>query len=446
MVPTPEDGSLIDDPGAVSIPTPAIPRGHAAPDALLVAFSGGLDSTALLHLLAQEFPDRVRALHVHHGLQAEADAWASHCEAFCSALHVPLQVVRAQVETDSGSGPEAAARHARHVAFREHLRPGEWLVLAHHLEDQAETFLLRALRASGPDGLAAMRPLREFGAGMMWRPLLDVSRSALRDHAERHRLAWIEDPSNDSLDFDRNFLRHEVMPLLRGRWRHADAAFARSAALAGEAATLLAESDVPDLARVRSPADAADLDATALRALAPARRARVLRAWVAAAGLPPLPAAAHAIIDRELLQSRFDAEPCHEWHGARIERWRDRLHLGRAIPTPDPDWSRRWDGSAPIVLPGGGRLVLAGSPGFGKMLEVRHRRGGERIRLPGRVHSSLLRNLLQEGEMPPWRRRQMPLLFDPDDDCLVAAGDSLLAARFAAIAGAADARLEWQLA
>ncbi|KLD74514.1 tRNA(Ile)-lysidine synthetase, partial [Xanthomonas hyacinthi DSM 19077] len=242
-----------------------------APAAVLVGLSGGLDSSVLLHALAQQPQYRragLRALHVHHGLHADADAWADHCAAFCAALAIPLQVRRVQVPRDGGHGLEAAARQARRTAFAQALAAGEWLALAQHRDDQAETFLLRALRASGADGLAAMQPLRDFAHGMLWRPLLALPRSDLHAYAQRHALRWIEDPSNADPGFDRNFLRLQLLPLLRQRWPHADAALARSAQLCGEAGALLDDGDQAALDALRGgDAATATLSLPRLRAL-----------------------------------------------------------------------------------------------------------------------------------------------------------------------------------
>ncbi|MCM2336797.1 MAG: tRNA lysidine(34) synthetase TilS, partial [Pseudomonas sp.] len=264
---------------------------HDAPAAAVcVGFSGGLDSTVLLHRLAADSDVRargLRALHVHHGLHVDADRWAEACAATCAALGVPLSTVRVAVVAD-GDGPEAAARAARHAAFAEVLREDEVLALAHHRDDQAETFLLRALRGSGVDGLAAMRRWQAIGAMHVWRPLLDVDRAALQAYAADHGLAWSEDPSNADASFDRNFLRERVLPLLRERWPHAGAALARSAAHCTDAAALLADEDARALALLRT-LDPHAISLTGLRALPAARRTRVLRAWVAGLGLPPLP-------------------------------------------------------------------------------------------------------------------------------------------------------------
>jgi tRNA(Ile)-lysidine synthase len=221
---------------------------------VLVGYSGGLDSAVLLHLLARRLPlQRLRALHVHHGLHPEADAWARHCEDMCAQLGIVFDMVRVEVARDAGDGLEAAARHARHAAFAAALEEGEVLALAHHRDDQAETFLLRALRASGVEGLAAMRAWRPYAKGFLWRPLLAQPRAAVLAWAQAEQLRWIDDTSNADTDLDRNFLRHRVLPVLRERWPHAEATFARCAALAAEAADLLEDEDVAALASARTP-------------------------------------------------------------------------------------------------------------------------------------------------------------------------------------------------
>lgn len=419
-----------------------------APTAVLVAFSGGMDSTVLLHLLADDAAMRtrgLRALHVHHGLQADADDWAAHCLRVCAGLDIDCEVAQVAVDRDSGLGPEASARQARRAAFARRLRPGETLALAQHRDDQAETFLLRALRASGTDGLAAMRPWRAFAAGWMWRPLLDTPRVALMDYAQAQSLRWIEDPSNRETALDRNFLRHQVLPLLRERWPTADAAFARAAELAADSSALLTGHDAQLLATMRGDSGAS-LSVPALQGLSAAQRARVLRRWVANLGWPPLPAEGVARIEADLLCAAIgrDRMPRFAWHGADIRRWRDGLHAiepGRELPAT---WSCLWDGRTPQALPNGDRLQLIGASGFDVPLRVHARRGGERI-LPagGDGHHRTLKHLLQEQGIPPWDRARMPLLSDTGNDVLLAAADRVISSEFEAWLRSHDARLLW---
>jgi tRNA(Ile)-lysidine synthase len=423
----------------------SIPMPEAAPRAaILVALSGGLDSTVLLHALASMPMVRargLRAVHVHHGLHDAADAWGVHCERLCEGLGIPLKVLRVDVDARSKLGLEGAAREARHAALASALDPGELLALAHHRDDQAETFLLRALRASGPDGLASMRRLRPFANGWLWRPLLDTPRSELEAYAKAHDLAWIEDPSNISLAHDRNFLRHRILPLLRERWPHADAAFARAAALNAEAADLLADDDRDALDSARTD-DANVLSLAALRPLPPARRARVLRRWIASLALPPIPAEGLQRIESDLATGAPDADFEFAWSGAEIRRWRDRLRAVPVSPAPPADWSDTWDGRMPLILPDGGSLVLEGATAFDAPLQVRLRLGGERIALPGRTHTHALKHVLQDAGIAPWDRERLPLLCDAQG-AVLAAGDRIVAAEFDTWLRTHDARLRW---
>ncbi len=435
-----------------NLPAPELVPAYSLPDApLLVALSGGLDSTVLLHALAQRAPaNGLRALHVHHGLHADADAWLAHCQHACDALGIELAVARVQVSRDSPLGPEGAAREARHAAFATELRAGEVLVLAHHRDDQAETLLLRALRASGPDGLAAMRPWRAYGSGWLWRPLLDTPRDALRAYAQAHDLRWIEDPSNTDTALDRNFLRQQVLPLLRTRWPGADAAFARVAELQATTVELLQADDARALTAIRT-ADPAVIRADALRALPAARRARVLRAWIGSLQLPPLPAQGIARIEADLLDAPPDTDAAFGWAGAVVRRWRGLLHAGlRRAPLPE-EWSTQWTLDAQLLLPGGGTLCIEGDVAADHdgeatppalPLRVHARRGGERITLPGRRHSHALKHVLQDLGVPPWERAGLPLVSDAHGT-LLAAGDLVYSAGFDAWLRARGARLAW---
>ncbi|HHW4678100.1 MAG TPA: tRNA lysidine(34) synthetase TilS [Xylella sp.] len=429
---------------AVSFAFPCVPDTGVP---VLVGFSGGLDSTVLLHWLANAPPQRVHgleAIHVHHGLHEHADAWSAHCAAFCAPRDIPLHVVRVQVYHDGGRGLEAAAREARRAAFAQIVQDGQYLALAHHRDDQAETWLLRALRGSG-DGLAAMRPLTPFAAGQLWRPLLALSRAQLLDYAQRHGLDWIEDPSNADPHHDRNFLRLHVLPLLHQRWPQAAAVLARNAALAAANGDLLDAEDAALLPELLDPDGA--LDIIGLYAQPLARRARLLRAWCARAGAPPLPERGVHIIERDLLPAGHDSAACFAWCHTEIRRWCLRLYLHRPPPAWPRDWQAVWSGTAPLSLPDGGQLRLDSInqhvvPGFGRPLCVRARRGGERLVLPGRTHSHLLKHLLQEAGIPPWRRTSMPLLCEGEH--ILAAGDRFLAAPLVTWLNAHGLKLCWE--
>lgn len=424
----------------------AIRLEQAPPGPLAVAFSGGGDSTALLDALAALPKARargLRALHVDHGLHPDAAAWASRARALARGLGVTFVLLRVDVPRDSGLGLEAAARQARYDALAAAMRDGELLCTAHHRRDQAETFLMRALRASGPDGLGAMRGLRRLGPGWLWRPWLDVPPDALEAYRAARRLPAIEDPANADPRHDRSWLRLELMPRLRPRWPEAEAALASSATHCAQAADTMRVQDMGLLARLRG-LDPSTLSATGLAMLSPATRARVLRAWLASLELPPLPGPAHDSVDRELLGCRWDAAPSFVWHRARLQRWRDLLHAGWQ-PTPPAGTAKAWDGTAPLALPCGGTLALEGAASprpFDPPLTSGLRRGGERIQLPARAHASRLKERLQAMGIPPWERERLPLLF-ASDGALEAAGDLLVSARLAHTLASQGARLRW---
>ncbi|MDO4710033.1 MAG: tRNA lysidine(34) synthetase TilS [Pseudomonadota bacterium] len=381
------------------------------PRQLLLGYSGGLDSSLLLHLLARIPGLQLRAIHVHHGLQAQADDWAQHCQQQCQQLGVPLIIERVQVE-NRGDGLEAAARRARHAAFARHLEAGQYLVLAHHLDDQAETFLLRALRGAGPDGLAAMRPWRSFAPGILWRPLLTVSRAEILACAQESGIAWIDDPSNQDPRFERNWLRQQIMPRLQQRLPEAARNIAQAARLQMEAVSLLQAGD--EAVRATSPT----LALPPLRQLPPARAARVFRHWARQQGLPPLPARAIDWLQTELARPADDRQSELRWADTRLLRWRDTLYQDPGIAALPDDFQTRWDGRAPLLLPNGLCWQLEGATGFATPLRVLARQGGEKIQLPGRQHRHLLKHALQQQQIAPWLRRAWPLLIDPGGQVL----------------------------
>jgi len=273
-----------------------------------VAYSGGLDSHALLHALCavrDQLDVRIAALHVHHGLQAEADHWERHCRQVCAALDVDFTVLSVDARAGRGESPEAAARSARYGAITAWLPARHCLLTAQHQDDQAETLLLQLLRGSGVSGMAAMPETGPCGAGIQLRPLLGVTRAALQDYARQHGLVWIEDPSNSDTAFDRNFLRQRVMPVLRERWPAASSSLSRSAAHCAAASELLAQQAAHELQTLYGKRQGT-VSASGLAALSGVRRDNVLRAWLKQHTRHSPSTAVLARIVRDVLGSRKD--------------------------------------------------------------------------------------------------------------------------------------------
>ncbi|MGN2252733.1 tRNA lysidine(34) synthetase TilS [Frateuria sp. GZRe12] len=389
--------------------------------ALCVAFSGGPDSTALLHALAALPQARVRglrALHVDHGLHSQSGAWATQAAAFCASLDIDCQVRRVEVARASGEGLEAAARHARYTAFADALCSGEWLLLGHHRDDQVETVLLKLLRGAGPQGLGGMRAIRPLGRGRLWRPLLDLPREVLRAYVEARALVCVDDPSNGDTSLARNHLRHEILPRLRRHWPHAADSILHSAALCRAADESLRARWLEAFTALHDPASGS-LDAQDWLALDAALREPLLDHWLHTRGLPAPTAAQRRQIEHQC-HARAGRQPCVRWPGAELHIWKGRLWAHAPRPSFDPRWDACWLGE-PLILPDGGQLLLAPSRRLPMPLTVRLRQGGERIKPAGDRHTRELRDLFQQVALPPWQREACPLVYAGDQ--LVAVAD-----------------------
>ncbi|AIF49059.1 tRNA(Ile)-lysidine synthetase [Dyella japonica A8] len=408
--------------------------------ALCVAYSGGPDSTALLHALAQ-LPEAhargLRALHVDHRLHPDSHAWAEHCRQLAQEWGVACLVLRVDVDHARGYGLEAAARDARYRAFAASLQKGERLLLAHHRDDQAETVLLKLLRGAGPEGLGGMRQTRRLGDGVLWRPLIDTPRDVLRRYVEQHQLPTIDDPSNNDARLSRNFLRHDILPRLGQHWPQAVDSIVHSASLHRAASEALAHQWRAEQARLLDTANGS-LEASGWLALSPALRHPLLDDWLHSRGLPAPTTAQREQIERQCV-ARDGQLPCIRWPGAEVHVWKGRLWALPPQPVIDPQWQAIWQGE-PLALPDGGSLMLDPPARLATPLIVRLRRGGEHLRPAGDPHTRELRDLFQQSGMPPWRRSACPLFFAEGE--LVGVGDRWFSAQGMALLG--EARPRWQ--
>jgi len=449
-------GSVVSDGGGALTPrglqVQLVDRFRLRPDApLKLAYSGGLDSEVLLHLLAglhRQTGWPVSAIHVDHGLSRNAQAWVAHCTARCHVLGIPLAVERVQLATRKEEGVEGAARRVRYEALRGHIGPGEVLLTAQHQRDQAETLLLRLLRGTGCRGMGAMVPEVRFGGGRLLRPLLEIPRNLVEDYARRHGLTWLDDEMNRDPALARGFLRELVMPTMRRFWPSADAQLARAANNAAEAAALLDEVAQGDLVHCRT-ATAGALSVSALLGLSLLRRKNALRLWFVRQGRPR-PSSRHlGQVLKAIEQKTSTARAIVREHDAEVRRYRDQLFLAVASTNvSSQSWCASWDPDHPLVLPdnaGTLRAVIDHGRGLsrnrlgGRSLDVRFRRGGEVCRLPGRNHHHKVKKLLQEAGIPPWERETLPLIYV--DNELAAVGPHWVCVPYAATVGEPSLRL-----
>ncbi|WP_417532264.1 tRNA lysidine(34) synthetase TilS [Marinobacter lipolyticus] len=415
-----------------------------------VALSGGLDSVLLLHVVSSCLGnDRtIAAIHVNHQLQANAGETEQFCRKLCESLGVPLTVERVTVPTkvtgeSTTGGIEEAARNARYDIFERALKPGHILLMAHHGDDQAETVLFRLLRGSGVAGLAGMPASRALGKGELHRPFLAFSRQQIRDWAQLAGLEWVEDPSNTDQKYDRNFLRHSVMPLLKSRWPSLIKRLWRSAEACRDQEELAAS-----LARIHYASvgggEGGRLRIAQMLSLSLAEQKNLLHWWITGSGYRyPAVADWQQVLD-DLLRSAADREPEFRGEGFSLRRFRGGLYLVPAQPGALPVPQSLKPGHPVQVGPW--RFTLSATVNSGDApppIRISTRQGGERIRTRPGGPSKPLKKWLQEQQVPPWERARIPLLFEGREGGgeLVAVGDLWLSGKYCGEAPAAGWRI-----
>lgn len=414
-------------------------KAHLHAPGWVVAVSGGLDSMCLLHalvLLQQDYHcPPLRVMHVNHGLQPQAHQWQLDVEKKCQAYDLVCATHKAIVcpQQEQQFGLEAAARDARYQVFEQHLGMGELLLLAQHADDQSETLFLRLLRGAGVSGLRGMPQQRVLGLGCLLRPLLQVRQTDLYDYAKSHQLSWCEDPSNQNHKFDRNYLRHQVMPSLRQRWPALEQRVARVASLMSDTQALLDEVAANDFALLHQSLEFGEcLPCAELSQLSRPRRYNLLRYWLGRQKVPMPDYGTMQAIDKDFLNSAIDSQPI-----LRLSTWCLRRHQGYLLLMPNAHqsetiaaaWSCQIQASSiingAIVLQEGVlrlqstvKVGMALAPG--DYLERRFRVGGERCKPLGRPHSQSLKKLLQEIKVPAWERDRLPLFYVNGELAMVA--------------------------
>lgn len=395
-----------------------------AHSSILIGLSGGVDSVVLLHVLhhlAHRYSWRLSALHVHHGISPNADAWENFCASLCAQHRISLHIERVDITPLRAQGIEAAARKLRHAAFAE--QECDYIALAHHADDQAETMILQLLRGAGVRGAAAM-PLLARGKGdsaRVLRPLLHCSRREILDYAEALELHWIEDESNADDKYPRNYLRHHVMPALEQKFPGYRDTLGRSAQHFAEASSLLDELAEHDAA---GGIDTDTLSIAALRALSEPRARNLLRYFLHVRGAPMPQTVQIGDMLEQLFNARRDAAVRIVFGDWELHRYQGRVHVLRAYGEFDPNMVLPWHGEAALEWPAlNAQLHFKRSKGDGISLArlrrapvtLRARSGGESLRPHPNASMRTLKNLLQEYHVPPWQRDRLPLLFCGDD-------------------------------
>jgi len=385
---------------------------------LTVGFSGGLDSTVLLHALHRLYSStdsfELSAIHINHRLQKSSDDWEKFCKDFCRQYEIPFQSICVDIFTQ-GKGLEAAAREARYKTFQNYLNEDDLLLTAHHLDDHIETLFLKLLRGTGIEGAQGIQAVSRIYGLNVFRPLLTFDRESLMNYALAEKITWIDDPSNLSDQFDRNYLRHNVLPLIEKRWPAYKETLHRFTENMIDANSVIHESITEAYQKVFDQQEHT-LDLSRLSNYSAEKIKMILRHWISDAGFSA-PSQKQLLQITKLIAARQDAKPMVEWGDANVRRFKDRLYIqlrGKSFDLRH----YQWDLQLPLEIPGVGKLVAVESVGkgikaseLGDGVTIKFRAGGEVCKPSKRLHRHSFKKLLQEYNIPPWRREKIPLLY-----------------------------------
>jgi tRNA(Ile)-lysidine synthase len=382
---------------------------QSKPKRILVGFSGGADSSVLLHALVQlKLSQPIIALHIHHGLSANANDWQALCQAQCKALGVTFIAERATVDTDSGS-LEQAARLARYDVFQKYVLAGDALLLGHHQDDQIETFMMRLMRGSGMTGLTAMESERAMGHGKLLRPLLAVNREQIDAYAAHYQLPFVQDESNDDLVFDRNWWRHEMLPVLSERYPQASQSIVKTISILQTEHRLL--NDLIDPIYQEVVDKQGRLDSNKLARQSWSIQCQLIRKWLEQHNRYPLLADKQIkVLLNDVMNARIDAEPVFRWQDNEVRRHNGKLYVMPSLPEVDTSvFVQNFDGASVPQLPAG---QLKWQPGLGlkpSEYQLALYQGGLKARPINRPNKAL-KKWFQEFDIPPWQRPFWPVL------------------------------------
>ncbi len=395
---------------------------------LYIGYSGGLDSHVLLHLAASDpqLKSRICAVYIHHGLQQQADAWEIHCQQVANQFEVTYHCIRVDGTKKQGQSPEESARKARYQAFEHILQPDDVLLIAQHQGDQLETVLLQLFRGAGVQGLAGMPMKTRLGSGGLIRPLLNTRKKAIEDYANLHQLIWIEDPSNQSMIYDRNYLRHQVIPLLKQRWPSLEATVSRSAGHCAQITDWVQQQVKECWPAVYCPQRQA-LNLQALQQQPQFLRVWLLRFWFEQQKLKLPSQQLIRQIECQLIDSGSDKSPVIKQQGYQLRRYRQYLYQVSERELTEIRETRTWpiDQTVLQLSPFTQLLRVASQSGIPTALweqsvvTIRYRQGTEKLCLPGRKGHHSLKKLFQEQGIPVWQRSKIPLIYLNDQLAMI---------------------------
>jgi len=417
---------------------------------LIIAYSGGVDSHVLLHVCSQLAESRpllnIESVYIDHGLHRDSDQWRLHCESISKQLSICFKSIKVDARDVHRDGPEQAARKARYGAFEKIVNQDTVLFTAQHQDDQSETLMLQLLRGCGVDGLAAMPKINAFSKGHLVRPFLELDKESIRAYADYYKLSWIEDPSNIELDYNRNYLRHNVIPIIKERWPAFAKTTARTAGHCAEASEVLDK----HFAQYIDTHEPRILDIGSLVSKDEASQRAIYRYWLKCNDVTmPSSKVLHEFIN-SVVQATDDKVPILRLNRAEVRRHQQCLYLLNTLQAIPDKEIINWKGDKCDLPHSLGDLLLTstGSEGISKdiwaasVITVKFRQGGEKLKIDGREGTKRVKKLLNEHAIPVWVRQRIPLIYINDQ--LAAVAGYWIDASFIAKPNQQAYQIEWR--
>ncbi|ORU89676.1 MAG: hypothetical protein A6F71_01575 [Cycloclasticus sp. symbiont of Poecilosclerida sp. M] len=403
----------------------------------LIAYSGGVDSHVLLHVCAkiQVVTKNIRfsVISVDHGLHEASARWLEYCEKTADELGLEFKGAKVCVDTIKQDGVESAARKARYAAIKEFVDEHTVLLTAQHQDDQAETLLLQLFRGCGVQGLASIPPMAQFGSGFIARPFLNFGREEIVEYANKFKLKWLEDPSNTDISLNRNYLRSEVIPVIKKRWGAFSKTTSRTAEHCAEASSLLAAT----YEHLIDKENLAVFNLQAIEGKSGEVQRAIIRHWLFSNDINALSTKQMEQLLNNVIAVDDEKQPVLKVTDYEVRRFKNRLYLLKALPEMMPNLSIEWMGDVCQLPEPIGELKKVVRVGCGvkkecwdRRVTIKFRNGGENIKILGRSGTQKLKNLLNQKSLPFWVRERVPLVYI--DDKLAAIANFWVAEEFQA--------------
>ncbi len=387
---------------------------------LWLAYSGGMDSSVLLHLFysnKEKIRHKIEVLYVNHGLQQEADDWSVFCQKQCEEYDFPFTELKVSESCPKGESVEAWAREKRYQLIDDIMEPNDVLFSGHHKDDQVETFFLQALRGAGVRGLSAMPLIKKKKNTFYVRPLLVYSREEIKHYANEHDLNWQEDKSNSDSRYDRNYFRHNLAAVIEEKWPAYRDTINRLIENQKETRLILDELAIEDINNAKNDNEIS-LDINTIKTLSKARQKNLIFVWLEQLGLQT-PGSRHIEkIISDIINSDLDKSPCVNWPDVEIRRYKNTLYALKAMQNYDADTEFKWQPESilnifeeTLIAKRAKGIGISQNKVNGHDFIVRFRKGGEKIKPGHSSHSKTVKQLFQERSVLPWYRNKIPLVY-----------------------------------